>query len=69
MAELTRRQVAILAQAILARGFDIDRLGKAIGLDGEVVRMIMDGRLDPVPEIRRKLAAALGIDPNLIGDK
>jgi ribosome-binding protein aMBF1 (putative translation factor) len=66
---LTRAQVAVLSEAILARGLDVDRLGQAIGHSGDVVRMIMDGRLKPAPEIRRKLAAVLGVDPDLIGDR
>jgi ribosome-binding protein aMBF1 (putative translation factor) len=69
MPALTRAQVAVLSEAILARGLDVHRLGQAIGHDADVVRMIMDGRLKPAPGIRRKLAAALGVDPALIGEQ
>ena len=67
--ELTRKQVALIAEAILARGMDLERLGEAAGLGPAVVPMIMDGTLRPEAHIRRRLAAALGIDPALIGEQ
>lgn len=59
----------MLAEAILARGMNIESLADASGLSANIVLLIMEGRLHPVPEIRRRLAAALGIDPGLIGDR
>lgn len=66
MPELTRSQVAELSAAIIARGITVEGLAEAAGTTPEVVRWIMQGRLQPLPEIRRRLAEALGIDPRLI---
>lgn len=62
--KLTRQQIVELKATILARGLSIDSLAERTGLGVDVVRMIMDGRLHPVPEIRKRLGAALGINPD-----
>jgi transcriptional regulator with XRE-family HTH domain len=63
MDKLTRAQVAELSEAIIARGITVEGLAAAAGTTPAVVVMIMQGRLRPLPEIRRGLAEALGIDP------
>lgn len=60
---LNREEALALVRALTERGVDFDRIGAASGLGADTVRLIAEGRLIPVPEIRRKLAAALGIDP------
>ena len=64
---LTRAQVAEISRAILDRGITVDGLAQAAGTTPEVVQMVMQGRLRPAPELRQRLAAALGIDPKGLG--
>ncbi len=48
------------------RGVGADQLLVATGLDRKVLDRIVHGRYTPSPEQRRRLAAALGVEPGQI---
>jgi transcriptional regulator with XRE-family HTH domain len=66
MGKLTRAQVAELMDAIKARGITVEGLAEASGVHPTAVVQIMQGRLRPEAHIRRRLAAALGVDPEAL---
>ena len=66
MTKLTRAQIAELSATIIARGITVEGLGEATGLGAVAVQQVMQGRLLPSEHFRKRLAAALGIDPRLI---
>jgi hypothetical protein len=56
-------QVKLLAEWMVERGTGLSELVEASGLDRRVVEAIAGGRYTPSPQQRRRLSAALGVDP------
>jgi hypothetical protein len=48
------------------RGLDLPGLIAATGLDRRVVEAVVHGRYTPSPEQRRRIAAAVGADPEAV---
>ena len=61
--DLSRLEVEAITEAIMERGFDVDKLAEAAHISPSLMRMILFGEIRPSLEIRRSLAEALGIDP------
>jgi hypothetical protein len=59
-------RIQTIAEVMQDRGVDLVRLLDTAGLDQRIVEAIVAGRYTPSPEQRRRLAAALGVDPNQI---
>jgi len=59
-------QVKTAAEWMAERGVGPAELVTASGLDGRVVEAILHGRYTPSPEQRRRLAGALGVEPERI---
>jgi hypothetical protein len=57
-------QIKTAADWMAERGMGLPELVAASGLDGRVAEAIVRGRYTPSPEQRRRLAAALGVDPD-----
>jgi hypothetical protein len=55
-----------LASWMAERGVGLDALLSASGLEPKVVRAIVNGQYTPSPEQRRRLAAALRIEPEQV---
>lgn len=66
MDKLTRAQITELSDAIRARGFTLEGLSMASGLDPSAIVQVMQGQLRPSLWVRQRLAAALGIDPEAL---
>jgi ribosome-binding protein aMBF1 (putative translation factor) len=52
-----------VAEWMSDRGVRLEELVASAGLDAKVVQAIAHGRYTPSPEQRKRLAAALGLDP------
>ena len=55
--------VRTLAEWMRVRGLDADGLVTATGLTPRLIEALMAGRYTPSPEQRRRVAAALLVDP------
>jgi transcriptional regulator with XRE-family HTH domain len=58
--------VKTVAEWMAERQMDLPRLVEASGLERRVVEAIACGRYTPSPEQRRRLAAALGVEPDQV---
>jgi hypothetical protein len=52
-----------IAEWMAERGVGLAELVASAGLDGKVVKAIVNGRYTPSPQQRQRLAAALGLEP------
>jgi ribosome-binding protein aMBF1 (putative translation factor) len=59
-------QVRLLVEWMAERGVDLTELIAASGLDDNVVAAIAQARYTPSPQQRRRLATALGIEPEQV---
>jgi hypothetical protein len=59
-------QVKTLAEWMADRGLGLEELVEASGLDRRVVEAIAGSRYTPSPQQRRRLSAALGVDPEQV---
>jgi ribosome-binding protein aMBF1 (putative translation factor) len=59
-------QAKTVAEWLAERGLGLAVLAEAAGLDDRVVEAIARCRYTPSPEQRRRLAAALGVDPEQV---
>ena len=59
-------QVKSLTEWLLERGLSQAHLVEASALDKRVVEAIAHGRYTPSPEQRRRIAVALGVEPDQI---
>jgi hypothetical protein len=59
-------QVKTVSEWMAERGLGLAELIAASGLDDRIVTAIVHGRYTPSPEQRRRLAAALGVEPDRI---
>jgi hypothetical protein len=59
-------QVKTVADWMAERGIALAELIQASGLDDRVVKAIVGCRFTPSPEQRRRLAAALGVEPEQV---
>ena len=59
-------RVRSVAEWMADRGVSLEALVASAGLDGKVVKAIVNGRYTPSPQQRQRLAAALGLDPSQI---
>jgi cyanate lyase len=59
-------QVKTLADWMADRGLGLAELIEASGLDARVVAAVAGNRYTPSPQQRRRLAAALGIEPEQV---
>jgi hypothetical protein len=59
-------QIRSIAEWMAERGLDADGLLTASGLDRKVLEAIVQGRYTPSPQQRRRVAAALGVDPGQV---
>jgi hypothetical protein len=59
-------KVKNLAEWMTDRGVDVAELIDLSALDRKVVRAIVEGRYTPSPDQRKRVAAALGIQPGQI---
>ena len=59
-------QIKTLAEWMADRGIDLARLIDASGLDDRVVKAIAQNRYTPSPDQRRRLTAALGVEPDAV---
>ena len=59
-------QVKTVAEWMAERGIALDELVKAAGLDKNVIEAIVHARYTPSPAQRERVAAALGLRPELI---
>ena len=59
-------RVKTLSEWMTERGLNLSRLIEASGLEDRVVQAVAAGRYTPSPEQRRRLANALGVDPDEI---
>ncbi len=59
-------QVKTVAEWLAERGIGLPELITESELDERVVKAIVGGRYTPSPEQRRRLSAALGIDPEQV---
>jgi hypothetical protein len=59
-------QVKTVAEWMAERALTLPELVEASALDGGVVEAIACGRYTPSPEQRMRLAAALGVGPELV---
>ena len=55
-----------LSDWMAERGLSLAQLVAATGLDDRVVEAVAHGRYTPSPEQRRRLAAALGVEPDQV---
>lgn len=55
-----------IVDCLAERNLTVAELEKATGLDRKVLEAIVHGRYTPSPEQRRRVAAALGADPQHI---
>jgi hypothetical protein len=58
--------VKTVAQWMTERSLALPELIQASGLDDRVVKAIVESRYTPSPEQRRRLAGALGVEPEQI---
>ena len=56
--------VKSVAEWMAERGLALPALAEAAALDGKVLAAIAEGRYTPSPEQRRRVAAALGVEPD-----
>ena len=59
-------QVKTVADWMAERGVALAELIQASGLDDRVVKAIVECRYTPSPEQRRRLAGALGVEPEQV---
>jgi hypothetical protein len=59
-------QVKTVAEWMAERGLGLAELVAASALDDRVVKAIAGNRYTPSPEQRRRLAAALGVEPEQV---
>jgi transcriptional regulator with XRE-family HTH domain len=59
-------QVKAVADWMAERGISLAKLVEASGLERRVVEAIARGQYTPSPQQRQRLAAALGVGPELI---
>jgi hypothetical protein len=59
-------QVKTVADWMTERGIALAELIQASGLDARVVKAIVQCRYTPSPEQRRRLATALGVEPEQV---
>ena len=59
-------QVKTVADWMAERGMELAQLIAASGLDDRIAEAIVRARYTPSPEQRRRVAAALGVDPERI---
>ena len=59
-------RVRALTDWMAERGMSLPGLIAATGLDERVVKAVAAGRYTPSPEQRRRLAAALGVEPDQV---
>lgn len=57
------KRTSSIAETLAERRMSLVDLEDATGLDRKVVEAIVHGRYTPSPEQRRRVAAALGVDP------
>ena len=60
-------KVCKLDEWMRLRGLDAGGLVTATGLDARIVEALLAGRYTPSPQQRRRVAAALLVDPSQIG--
>ena len=59
-------RVQTVAEIMAERGIDLARVVEVSALDRRIVEAMVNGRYTPSPEQRQRLAAALGVDANLV---
>jgi len=59
-------QVRSVAEWMAERGVRLEALLDASGLDGKVLKAILNGQYTPSPQQRQRLATALGIEPEQV---
>jgi hypothetical protein len=59
-------QIRTIADWMAERGFGLPELLAASGLDAKILQAIVEGRYTPSPEQRRRVAAALGVEPGSV---
>jgi hypothetical protein len=59
-------QVKTPAEWMAERGIGLAELVEASGLDDRVVKAVVGNRYTPSPDQRRRLAAALGVEPEQV---
>jgi hypothetical protein len=59
-------QVKTAAEWMAEQGLTLAKLIELSALDDRVVKAIVAGRYTPSPEQRRRLAAALGVEPDQV---
>jgi hypothetical protein len=63
---LTVPHVKTVADWMAQRGLDLAQLIESSALDDRVVKAIVEARYTPSPQQRRRLCAALGVEPDQV---